>query len=255
MKVIIIEDELKATKYLIKLLHKLDPLIEVVKTLDSVKSSVRYLKKHNSFELIFSDVQLGDGISFEIFDEVDVSVPVIFTTAFDQYAIKAFKLNSIDYVLKPIKEEDLEFSIEKYKKGKIGSQNVLEKVTSLLKTSESDSNDLTVHTLLIQSRSGLVPVKTREFSFFYVENTTVIGIITSKNRFIVDKTIGELEKELDPILFFRVNRQMLVHRDAIDRVYHYYHGKMRISVTPTFDDDIIISKAKVKNFKNWLTAH
>ncbi len=253
MRVIIIEDEIVATKYLSKILNKMDQEVEVVKTLDSVKSSIKYLKKYKGFELIFADVQLGDGICFEIFKEVAISVPVVFTTAYDEYAIKAFKLNSIDYILKPLKQEDIEFAIEKYKQGKMNSQSALDQITSLIKVPESKPLRC-INTLLIQSRSGLVPVKVNKFSFFYLESNIVRGVTASNKSYVIDKTISELEEGLSPELFYRANRQLLVHHDAVDRVYHYYHGKLRISVEPNFDDTIIISKAKSKDFKNWLTS-
>ena len=253
MKVVLIEDEITAAKYLIKLLNKIDQRIEVICTLDSVKSSVRYFKKYNDYDLIITDVQLGDGICFEIFEEISVSAPVIFTTAYDHYAIKAFKLNSLDYILKPIKQDDLEFAVDKYQKAQKNSKNVLDQVTSLMKATESKSKTYT-RTLLIPNRDSLIPVKVDSFSFFYLESNIVRGITNSGNIHIIYKTISELEDEVDPNHFYRANRQLLVNRNGIDRVHNHYHGKLKISMTPNFEDDIIISKAKSKGFKNWLIS-
>ncbi|WP_024771368.1 LytR/AlgR family response regulator transcription factor [Aquimarina macrocephali] len=254
MKVLIIEDEVSASKLLVQLLNEINPEIEVVKVLDSVKSSIVYLKTHDDFELIMMDVQLGDGICFEIFKEVKITQPIIFTTAYDQYAIEAFKVNSIYYILKPLKKEELNNALLKYKNSKVDTQAIFQQMELLFKRAKNVSENYT-STFLIPSKSGLVPLKVENFSFFHIEMNIVRGVTFSNKSYILDKTISELEEELNPQLFYRANRQLLVNRNAIGRVYHYLYGKLKISTQPEFKEPIIISKAKSKIFKSWLTTH
>ncbi|WP_281988683.1 LytR/AlgR family response regulator transcription factor [Aquimarina aggregata] len=255
MKVLIIEDEVSAKKYLIQLLNKIDPNIEIVKTIDSVKSAVKYLKKENDFELIFMDIQLGDGICFEIFEQTFVDIPIIFTTAYDQYAIEAFKVNSVYYLLKPIKEEDLENALLKFKKTRTHINHQHDQLNMFLKKMQGGSKNKHTTTFLISDKNALLPIKTKDFSFFFIESNIVRGVTFSNKSYALDKTISELEEELDSELFYRVNRQLLVNRNGVDRVYNHFYGKVKIDVTPEFDGPIIISKAKVKTFKSWLVSH
>ena len=254
MKVLIIEDEISASKFLVQLLKEIDPEIEVVHVLDSVKSSIVYLRKHNDFELIIMDIQLGDGICFEIFKEIEITQPIIFTTAYDQYAIEAFKVNSIYYILKPLKKKELCNALLKYKNTKVDTQAIFQQMQLLFKEAKYIPETYT-STFLIPSKSGLVPLRVEDFSFFYIEMNIVRGVTFSNKSYVLDKTISELEEELNPQLFYRANRQLLVSRNAIGRVYHYLYGKLKISTQPEFKEPIIISKAKSRIFKNWLTTH
>ncbi|WP_299257669.1 LytTR family DNA-binding domain-containing protein [uncultured Aquimarina sp.] len=249
IKAIIVEDEIAASKNLINLLYQENPEIEIIEVLDSVKSSVQYFSKYTDFDLIFMDIHLGDGICFEIFEEIELNTPIIFTTAYDQYAIEAFKINSLYYILKPIREKELMNAIAKFKK----NAHILEqKQFNLLLKSLKTSKQKYHTSFLIPNRGDIIPVKVKDFAFFYIKMGVVRGITFSQTSFTMDKKIQELEKELNPELFYRVNRQFIINREAVGKINYPFYGKIKVTVTPEIDDSIIISKAKAKDFKNWL---
>lgn len=250
MKVIIIEDEIAACENFIFLLQQINSKIEVVKTLDSVKSAIDYFKTSNEFDLIFMDIHLGDGISFEIFEEVTISTPIIFITAYDQYAIKAFKVNSIDYLLKPINKVELENAIAKFEKNNASINDIkkIQKVLSEIK----QQNKTYKTTFLVHKRESLIPIETNEIAFFNINSGIVKGTRHNKESFIMDRNMDRLIAEIDPTLFYRVNRQFIVHRTAIKKINYSFNGKLTLTVSPKFNEPIIISKAKSTHFKEWM---
>jgi len=252
MKVIIVEDELAASDNLAYLLRSIEPEIEVIKVLDSVASSVKFLSQPNEAQLIFMDIHLADGISFEVFDQVKIDKPVIFTTAYDQYALKAFKVNSIDYLLKPIDDDELAKALKQFKEQKNGGQtnDQMEGLLSLIK--ERTKTYKTSY--LLNQRDQLVPLKTENIAYFHID-TGIVKVVSSDNRsFSMDTKLEDIEHELDPTVFFRINRQFIVNKNAISNIKFYFNGKLIVTVEPKHDERIIVSKAKATEFKNWMNS-
>lgn len=253
MKVVIIEDEVAACDNFMYLLEQIDASIEVVKVLDGVKSAIDYFINNKEPDLIFMDIHLGDGIAFEIFESVTISTPIIFTTAYDQYAIKAFKLNSVDYLLKPINKDELENAISKFKENNVNTndikqiQDVLTEIKQQYKKHKA--------TFLVHQKDALIPVKTKDFAFFYISLSLVKGITHNNETFILDRKMEDLETELDPTLFYRINRQFIAQRTAIGKINYSFNGKLVITVSPKFKESIIISKAKSTHFKEWMSKY
>ena len=253
MKVIIVEDELAASDNLTYLLSTIDSSIEVLKVLDAVKSSIAFFSKPHEAELIFMDIHLADGISFEIFDQVDLDVPVVFTTAYNQYALKAFKFNSIDYLLKPIDKDELsdalqQFRVQNKQKGISGDQ--IKGLLDLVK----EKDKVYKSTFLVGHRDQLTPVKTENIAYFTIE-TGIVKATTSDNKsHVIDAKLEDIEEELDPQEFYRVNRQFIVNRDAIVNIKQYFNGKLILFVNPVLNERIVVSKAKASEFKNWVSS-
>jgi len=250
MKVIIIEDEIAACENFIYLLHQINPEIEVIKTLDSVRSAIHYFQNNDEVDLIFMDVHLGDGIAFDIFEEVAISTPIIFTTAYDQYAIKAFKVNSVDYLLKPINKEELRNAIAKFEENSASIQDIKKIQKVLIEIKQQNKTYKT--TFLVHQRGSLIPLKTEKIAFFNIDSGIVKGTTHSSESFIMDQKMEDLISEIDPSLFYRVNRQFIVQRTAIKKINYYFNGKLTLTVSPKFIESIIISKAKSTHFKEWM---
>jgi len=250
MNIIIIEDEIAACENFIFLLHQINPEIEVIKTLDSVRSAIHYFQNNNEVDLIFMDIHLGDGIAFEIYEEVTISTPIIFTTAYDQYAIKAFKVNSVDYLLKPINKEELRNAIAKFEENSASIQDIkkIQKILAEIK----QQNKTYKTTFLVHQRESLIPLKTEKIAFFNIDSGIVKGTTHSNESFIMDRKMEDLISEIDPSLFYRVNRQLIVQRTAIKKINYSFNGKLTLTVSPKFIESIIISKAKSTHFKEWM---
>ena len=253
MKIVIVEDELAASENLSYMLKRINPDIEVLAVLDSVRKSVEYFSTTTKAELVFMDIHLADGLSFEIFDQVQITIPVIFTTAYDQYALKAFKVNSIDYLLKPIDEDELAKSLTQFEvQSQIeSSPNVqMEGLLNLIKT----KNKTYKTTFLVNLRDQLIPIKIENIAYLYIDTGIVKGITKENKAYTLDKKIEDLENELDPAYFYRVNRQFIVHKEAIANIKYYFNGKLILNVSPIFNEQIVVSKAKSTAFKRWVNS-
>jgi two-component system LytT family response regulator len=250
MKVLIIEDEKTVSDILIRFLKKIDEEIEILEVLESIESAIYWLNSHIEPDLIFLDVILPDGNSFQIFDMVIIDAPIIFTTGYDEYSLQAFKVNSIDYLLKPINPVELKQSIEKYKrltqKMEISGgvkDTLLDKNSSLYKTR-----------FLVKSGKAYKTVHIKEVAFFCVEDKLSF-IYTLKNaRYLIDNTLDEIVKGLDPDVFFRINRQFIIHFPAIDSIENYFNNRLKINlkVSPREEEQVLVSSKKVSEFKTWL---
>lgn len=252
MKVIIVEDETNATKNLKALLSEIDKNISVIACLQTVSEAVNWIENNPSIDLAFFDIQLSDGLSFEIFEKTDVKFPVVFTTAFNQYALRAFKVNSIDYVLKPIKNKELTESIDKYRFLKQNFLSKNEMLLATLKSLSAEINQTFKKTILIKKFDGLIPILASDFAYFQVSNTLVYGQTFNKERFVIDETLDNLEKQLSPSIFFRANRQFIVSRNSIKEATFYFNRRFILKITPAPEENILISKARVSEFKEWL---
>ncbi len=250
MKVLIVEDEVHTAKALAKMLKKTDPNIDIINTIDSVEESIHFISNHNEIELIFMDIQLSDGISFEIFKEIKVDIPIIFTTSYDEYAIKAFEVNSIDYILKPIEPDALKKSLEKHNK-------IVHKTNKNLKF-ENLFNQINIITqeyksrFLVKTSKGFNVISIADVSYFFIENQLVFLKTNDNKRFIVDFTMDELEKTLNPKNFFHLNRQIIASLKSIGKIENYFNNTLIVSLIPTYEKEIVVSRYTIKEFKDWL---
>lgn len=251
MKVIIIEDELKTAKDLKNMLEAIDNNIQVEIILRSVSAAVDWLRNNPAPEVIFSDIQLGDGLSFEIFKAVQVETPVIFCTAFDEYAIRAFESNSIDYLLKPVEENMLQKGIEKYLRFKDHLLSSGQHATNLNKAIAKMETNYR-QSLLVSYREKIIPVKIRDIQLFHASNGTVMLYTSDNKSYPVNYTIENLESMLDPLQFFRANRQFILNRDFIRDIEHYFNRKLLVTTSMDMTEKIIVSKIKAQPFLKWM---
>lgn len=249
MNVLIIEDEILAADKLESMLLDIDPKMTVLAKLGSIKDSVRWLSQHTA-DLILLDIQLSDGISFSIFEQVHVSTPIIFTTAYDEYAIKAFQLNSISYLLKPIRKSDLADGLQKLRKLKAAFSIDFENLLSQIQGQPAGFKKR----FLIQIGEKIKKVETTEVAYFYVfERSTYLRTFKG-SRFPLEYTLDKLETLLDPARFFRINRKYIVNMDAITSMTAYSRSRVKIELSPKTDDefDAIVSIERSADFKKWL---
>jgi DNA-binding LytR/AlgR family response regulator len=247
MNVIILEDETRAANYLERLILKVAPEMKVVAKLETVRNAVQFLNSHTDIDLIFSDVQLADGLSFEIFNKVSVKCPIVFTTAYDHYAIEAFKTNGIDYLLKPIEEERLKQAIEKSKK--FSSSTIFDKLLSI---SNSSSSKTYKSRFMVKVGDKIKSIPIEEITAFYsLEKATFIH--TSSNRdFCIDYSVDQLESLLDPAACFRINRKYIVSISACSNILAWTNSRLRLKIDGITDDEIIVARERVQEFKEWL---
>jgi len=249
MNVIIIEDEILSAEHLSNLLKRIDPGISVVATFDTVKKSVEQFKKGLSADLLFVDVHLADGLSFDIFTQISLDLPVIFITAYDEYAIKAFKLNSVDYLLKPVAIVDLKRSIEKYKKWSSGSQAaMLQNIT----TAYQNIHKQYKNRFMVKNGESIASIKTEDIAHFLCEDGSVLLATRPGKRYVIDYTLEELEDTIAGDTFFRINRKVIININSIEKVSTYFNSRLKISTEHLKDDDCVVSRERVNDFKAWL---
>ncbi|TRX61427.1 response regulator transcription factor [Fulvivirga sp. M361] len=252
MKVLIIEDEAPAFRRLQKVLEEINPEIEIIDVLDSVEESIRWFETEHLPDLIFMDIQLSDGLSFEIFDAVTVSRPVIFTTAFDEYTLRAFKVNSIDYILKPIKKEELSLSLSKYEqmKSAFGNNNALD-LNALIGQIRLDDKKFKTR-FLVKKGEELISIETTDIAYFQTRHGVVHLTTSHGHTHLMDFNLDELVQQLDPDQFYRANRQFIVHFPAIKKVHKFHKGKLLIELKQPIDEPVTVSSEKASHFKAWL---
>lgn len=248
MKILIIEDEKPAAKRLIKLLQEHFPEEELIGNIDSVTRAAAWLSENPDPDLIFCDIQLADGISFEIFEQTPVKSPVIFTTAFDQYAIKAFQVNAIDYLLKPIDPEDLAKAVEKFRYRQIKPQVNLDLLKELLNT----ENKTYKTRFLVRFGEKIQSVPTEEIGFFFSEERVTFLQTFSGKKFVLDATLEQVEGQVNPKDFFRLNRKYIASFQAIEEVLTYSNSRLKVILRGCSDSDILVSREKVSELKDWL---
>lgn len=250
MKALIIEDEIMAAQTLQKLLEEVSPGVEITNVLDSIEESVEWLQQNAMPDLIFMDIHLADGSAFAIFEQVDVSCPVIFTTAYDEYALKAFEVNSIDYLLKPVSKDALEHALNKYHnlaEGRINADQIVKFLSQL-----GEKKNYRKY-YLMPERDKLIPLAVQNIAYVYIDAKTVKIITKEGKTYYVSSTLDDLMDDLDPYLFFRANRQFIVARDMIKDVSVWFGNKLAINLTVDVPERIIVSKARVAEFKIWFT--
>lgn len=249
MHVLIIEDEESAFENLKRILLEIDPAIQIVSWLQSVEQSIHWFKTNDLPDLIFLDIQLSDDVSFKIFESVEVTAPIVFTTAFDEYAIKAFELNSIDYILKPISRNNIEKAITKYKSS---ISRAPKSYTSFIQDLKSVSiNPSYKERFLVNKADELLIVPSANISYFVKENDTYI-VLKNGERYAIKFTLDELIHLLDPTQFYRINRQMIVSINAISKITLWFKGKLKLRLIPECDEPVFVSREGATKFKAWM---
>jgi two-component system, LytTR family, response regulator LytT len=251
MKVLIIEDEPHNALTLSEIIVQVRPGSIIPEILESIEQAVKYLTNPNiKPDLIFADIQLADGLSFEIFSKIKIKCPVIFCTAFDQYTLQAFKTNGIEYILKPVKEEDVEAAFIKYEtlKESLKPDN---EIVNLLKQAFNQKESFKT-SILVHYKESFIPVAVNRIAFFVVENEILYIQTFDNQRYSVFKSMSEIESSIDPSQFFRINRQVLLNKNAIKEIQPYFNRKVIIKTDVRTKEQLIVSRLKVTEFMNWI---
>ena len=249
-RVIIVEDETAAAVNLRSMLTNIDPATEVVAVLESVEEAVEFFSKEVDADVVFMDIHLADGDSFRIFQSVEIAIPIIFTTAYDEYALQAFKVNSIDYLLKPFKEEDLSRALDKLARLTASERERRNQMVAEIGAGGAES----MQTLLVRYKDKIIPVAMSDVAFFYTFSERVTLTTLSGQSYPVDKTLEALSQQLSQSEFFRANRQFIVSRRAVKDIAVWFGSRLALNLTIETPERIIISKARVPEFKQWLQS-
>lgn len=251
MKILIIEDEEPAAKRLQKMLKEIEPDIHVLGQIVSVSSAVKWFGENPQPDLLFSDIQLSDGLSFEFFKAVEVSCPVIFTTAYDQYAIDAFKVNSIDYLLKPIKKEELEKAVGKFRKLAVTAAPPAIDINKLLQTLSPAGAEYKKR-FVVRYGEHIKTIDIEEVVYFYTEDKVTFLCTKDGRRYVIDYNLDTLDASLDPKSFFRINRQYIIGIHSIAEMFAYTKSRVLIKLNPPAKHETIVSTERSADFKHWL---
>lgn len=250
-RILIIEDEARAARELASMLTAIDPDTEILTILDSVELSVQWLNSNHHPDLIFSDIQLADGLCFDIYNKVQVQSPVIFCTAFDEYLMNAFDMHTVSYLLKPITKQKLEKALDKFyaiksvfnKQQDIGFNTLLEQLRNQYKTA-----------LLVHEKDKIIPLQVKDIAFIYLDKS-LLSVTTSGNKkYYLSSSLDELEKSLDPSSFYRANRQFLINRTSVANAERFFARKLVVRLTVQTPETVVISKAKASEFLQWLSG-
>lgn len=250
MKVVIIEDEARTADDLRSTLQNLGHEIVVTATLDSIETAIEYFTNQPMPDLVFMDIQLADGLSFEIFKSVTITCPVIFCTAFDEYAIEAFKVNGIDYILKPFDTKSIANSLSKLKRLEThfnSGNTLLNNLVQLMQKPKSYKTGF-----LVSHKDKMIPVSVEDIACFYYHNDLTFLVTFGNQKYPLDLSMDEVEGRIDPSLFYRANRQFIVNFKAIREVEHYFARKLVVKVGISVPESIVVSKAKAGNFLKWM---
>ena len=248
MNIIIIEDEKPAAEKLQKAIAQYDSSINVLATIGNVKAAADWLVKNPMPDLVFMDIELSDGLCFQIFEQRTITCPIIFTTAYDDYWQEAFECNSIDYLLKPVKQEKLENAFKKYEAIK---QHFAASFKQLMQWQQHPAEKYKKR-FLVKRGADYVTIKTDAIAYFYATHKLVCMVAEGNQKFILDKSLSDLEKELDPVQFYRANRKYLVNITAIKKIKSFPRSKLQLELEPPVTEDIIISQENVAAFKEWM---
>jgi len=256
MKIFIVEDEDLAVKKLKKTLQSVDENATVVGQADSIKSSVEWLQSNPAPDLILMDIELADGQSFEIFNQAKVKSPVIFITSYDEYALKAFKVNSIDYLLKPVQKEDLQAALEKYRdlknvyKENFSSESSMD---VLIKELQQKLNIKEFRKrFLVKHGQKLVSIETDDIAYFFSDGRLNFFKTNDNRKFVVDYTMDELSEMLDPDKYFRISRSYYISVNSVDQIHDYFGNRLLLHLKPASEKEALVSREKVSDFKDWL---
>jgi len=251
MKAIVIEDEKPAARHLISILNEIGG-IEVAAVTDSIKSTVQWLKQNTLPNLVFMDIHIADGSAFMIFEQVNISCPIIFTTAYDEYAIKAFKVNSIDYLLKPITREAVEKSLEKLQT--LSAKTVVQPDIHQLIDALKQEKNYKTHFLVEIKGNKMIPLLARDIAFFYIESGKVIAKTFDETTYPIDFNLDELAAKLNPADFFRANRQFIIAKNAVKDIDWWFNNRLSINLKVLIPEKILVSRTRVTEFREWFAG-
>ena len=249
MQVLIIEDEQPAADRLISLIQENEPDWKIAEVLDSIESSVNYLSKDPKIDLIFMDIHLADGYSFEIFKSVTPNCPVIFATAYDQYALDAFKVNGLDYILKPLKKDEIKRVIEKFKNSASSIGLDVNALQELIR--KSGSNEYKKR-FMAKIGDRYLFIKASDISYIVSEDGYSFIITFAGKRHLMDQTVEQFSKDLDPEVFFQISRKHIVNLEAIQEIASYFNKRLKLQLTPQNDQEFVVSRPRVKEFRRWI---
>ena len=255
MNILIVEDETAAAVNLKAILKSIDPSFNIITVLESIEEGVEYFedKSQPTPDLVFMDIHLADGESFRIFDSVDITAPIIFTTAYDEYALRAFKVNSIDYLLKPIKVDDVRRAIEKLTRLSGNERtNYNSRINTMIESAKQNNNNQRV--FLVHYKDKIIPLNIDDVAYFYISNERVTAVTLSSERYNIDRTLESLQTTLPEDEFFRANRQFIIARKAVKDIAVWFGSRLSLNLSVETPEKIIISKARVPEFKQWLTS-
>ncbi len=247
MKTLLIEDEIPAARRLSKMVMAARPAANILDTLDSVEGSVRWLRTFPSPDLIFMDIQIADGLSFDIFKQVEITAPVVFTTAFDQYAVQAFKVSAVDYLLKPIDPKDLESALQKFEIQRFKYKPLDIDALSRLIKKESYKDRF-----LVKTGQQLTFLSTSDIAYFRSSDGLTQAHTIGGKKFFVESTLEELETLLDPREFFRISRGLTVRLNAIQKIHPHLNGRLKLELLPASPEEVFVSRERAGDFKSWL---
>jgi DNA-binding LytR/AlgR family response regulator len=248
MKALVIEDEILASKHLLQVLEEVGD-ISVIAVIESITETIEWFRINPQPDIVFMDIHLADGSAFEIFRHTDITCPIVFTTAYDEYAMKAFKVNSIDYLLKPIEATDVQDALKKLK-GLSGAENLNTALNNLL-ASYGKTSKYKKHFLVPSKGDKLIPVQTSDLACFCIDAGIVKALSADGKSYIFDYTLDELADLLDPEVFFRANRQFIISRGAIKDIDIWFNSRLSVNLRIAVPEKILISKARISEFKKW----
>jgi len=252
MKIVIIEDEPRAAKRLEKLILSCESSAQIIKVLESVKESLEYFSNNPNVDVIFSDIQLADSLSFDIYSQTEINAPIIFTTAYDQYAIDAFKTNGIDYLLKPINPEELKRAIAKYKK--LTEKSVgpdIKAIAEMLKNSTQKSADYKQR-FMVKVGTHIKSIAISDVLAFYSKDKATFIYTNEKRSYVLEPSLDVLEPDLDPEYFFRINRGYIINRSSAKAILAYSNSRLKIEIEGLENELIVVARDRTKGFKTWL---
>ncbi len=268
LKILIIEDEEIIAQRLVQLLDQIEIDYQLCKIIGSVQESISWLSENKHPDIIFADIQLSDGISFSIFKSVKVKSKIIFTTSYDEFALDAFKVNSIDYLLKPITAKKLKASFSKihemFQVFSVDAEDQVnekekekeeeqEKIENLIEYLDLKSKDFR-NRFLIKMGNSYKSITAAEIAYFFVSNKTTYLMTFNKKKYSLDTPLDDLDKELDPKNFFRINRQMIVNINAISEIHTFFNSRLLLSIDPPFDEDVLVTRSNISKFKEWMNS-
>lgn len=252
MNVLIIEDEARTARQLANLLVDVDPSIQVVGMLESVEEAVAWLVSRPQPDLIFSDIQLADGLSFDIYEEVKMTCPIIFCTAFDEYLMNAFRTNAISYLLKPITKAKIQAALDKFLTLRQGFNQ--ETASRSMQQMGSQLRQTYKTGLLVNQREKIIPVQVKDIAYCYLDHSVVALCTLQQQKYFLSSTLDELEKTIDPSQFYRANRQYLISRQSVSSVERFFSRKLVVKLTLETPEPVVVSKSKAIDFLQWLES-
>ena len=253
MNILIAEDEIGASRNLIAILEELEPQCNILAVLESVQETTKWIKNNPPPDIAFFDIQLSDDIVFKVFKKTEVNFPVVFATAYNKYAIRAFKVNSIDYILKPVNRKSVKHALRQFKQLMEFNLGIREeRILNMLEDIKSGQNKQYKKSFLVQFKDRLIPIGVSDLAYFFIEHDVIYGITTNNQKYAIDQNLEDIANQLDPEIYFRANRQFIISRQAVKEINPYFNERLSIKLSPQAADHVIISKARATSFKAWI---